>query len=207
MPLLRYPHLRKVRNLIVAAGRRERPKEILMRRLAPITLPALLFLAVVVAPVAADSSFSAHIGGNFFRYDTSYLTTGGSYLNKLRPDLELDFGAFFGIATEENDEGETVPSFLIPVNLGLNFLFPTEGVTFLLGSGITPVFNFSDEDAGGNEFYMGPYLAAGARLQIHPVMSWFVQGQQDLLFGGDEWINTATRLTTGINFTLGQTSR
>lgn len=178
-----------------------------MRRLSRFIIPSLLLLFLALPPLAADSSFSAHIGGNFFRYETSYLTTGGSYLNRLRSDLELDFGAFFGIATEKNDEGETVPSFLIPVNLGLNFLFPTEKVTFLLGSGITPVFNFSDKDAGGNEFYMGPYIAAGARLQIHPVMSWFVQGRQDLLFGGDDWINTATRLTTGINFTLGQSSR
>lgn len=168
-------------------------------------LPSFILLTVLaIAPAAADSSFSAHIGGNFFRYDTAYLTTGGNYLNALRDDLELDIGAFFAIATEKNDQGETVPSFLIPVNLGLNFLFPQERVTFLLGTGITPVFNFSDEDAGGNDFYMGPYIGAGTRLQIHPVMSWFVQVQQDLLIGGDEWINTATRLTTGINFTLGE---
>lgn len=175
-------------------------------RATRILLPVVLFLLVALASLGAQQSFSAHIGGNFFRYDTAYLTTGVSSLTQLREDLELDIGAFFGIATEEDDQGDTVPSFLIPVNVGLNFLFPTDQATFLLGAGVTPVFNFSDEDAGGNEFYMGPYIAAGARLKIHPVMSWFVDAQQDLLIGGDEWINTATRLTTGINFTLGQST-
>ncbi|MFP4409146.1 MAG: hypothetical protein ACLFPW_11555 [Spirochaetaceae bacterium] len=177
-----------------------------MKRLTRVGAALLLFCAVAIAPLAANQSFSAHIGGNFFRYDTSYLTTGVSSLTNLREDLELDIGLFFGIATEKDDDGETVPSFLIPVNLGLNFLFPTNSAVFLLGAGVTPVFNFSDEDTGGNEFYMGPYIAAGARLKIHPVMSWFVRAQQDLLIGGDDWINTATRLTTGINFTLGQST-
>ncbi|MFW6329233.1 MAG: hypothetical protein ACOC28_03985 [Alkalispirochaetaceae bacterium] len=162
---------------------------------------ATMVLLFVPAPVSADSSFSAHIGGNFFRYDTAYLTTGANYLNALRPDLELDIGVFFGIATEEDSAGDTVPLFLLPINLGLNFLFPGESATFLLGAGITPVFDFDEEES---RFYIGPYLAGGVRLQVHPVMSWFVQAQQDLLIGGDDWINTATRLTTGINFTLGE---
>lgn len=171
-----------------------------------VVLSIALLSLFSLSHLGAQQSFSAHIGGNFFRYDTAYLTTGVSSLTQLRDDLELDIGAFFGIATEEDDQGETVPSFLIPVNVGLNFLFPTERATFLLGAGVTPVFNFSEEDAGGNEFFMGPYIGAGARLKIHPVMSWFVQAQQDLLIGGDDWINTATRLTTGINFTLGSAS-
>lgn len=177
-----------------------------MKRSTRAVVFLILLCAVALPPLAANQSFSAHIGGNFFRYDTAYLTTGVSSLTNLRDDLELDIGVFFGIATEEDNEGETVPSFLIPVNLGLNFLFPTESAVFLLGAGVTPVFNFSDEDTGGNDFLMGPYIAAGARLKIHPVMSWFVQAQQDLLIGGDDWINTATRLTTGINFTLGEST-
>lgn len=171
-----------------------------MRRTSFTLTIAALLLSILAIPAAADSSFSAHIGGNFFRYDTAYLTTGANYLNQLRPDLELDIGAFFGIATEQDAQGDTVPLFLIPVNLGLNFLFPGEAATFLLGAGITPVFDFNEEES---RFYMGPYIAGGVRLQIHPVMSAFLQAQQDLLIGGDEWINTATRLTTGINFTLG----
>ena len=158
---------------------------------------------VYVASVTAENSFSAGLGVNFFRYDTTYLTAiAANYQHEIRPHLELNIGGEFGITTDEDSEGDTVPSFLIPVNIGLNFTFPVERATFLFGTGLTPVFNIAPETDDEFQFYMGPYVKGAMRLQVHPIMSWFVELQQDLLIGGDDWINVASRVSTGINFTI-----
>ncbi len=167
----------------------------------------ILIVCVVVtmclAPAAAENSVSAGLGANFFRYDTTYLTAiAANYQHELRPDLELNIGGEFGITTDEDADGDTVPSFLIPVNIGLNFAFPVERTTFLFGTGLTPVFNINPDTDDEFEFYMGPYVKGAMRLRVHPIMSWFVEVQQDLLIGGDDWINVASRVSTGINFTL-----
>lgn len=158
--------------------------------------------------VAAESSISAGIGYNFYRYETGYLTAlSVTWLEELQDGLELNLGAEFGITTDENDEGDTVPRFLIPVNAGLNFTFPREAVVYLFGTGLTPVFAFNPDSDDEFSFLMGPYLKGAFRLRVHRIMSWYLEYQQDLLIGGDEWINAASRLTTGIHFTLGDADR
>jgi hypothetical protein len=175
----------------------EEDEETGMRRL----LLVLTIIASLTGAVVAESSFSAGIGTNFYRYDTTYLTAlSASYLHDLQEGLELNIGSEFGITTNTNDEGETVPSFLIPVNLGLNFTFPQERTTFLFGTGLSPVFNFNPDTDDEFRFLMGPYLKGAVRVKVHPIMSWYLEAQQDLLIGGDDWINTGTRLSTGINF-------
>lgn len=161
----------------------------------------LCAVTVVTATAAADSSFSAGIGTNFYRYDTTYLTAlTATYLYELQDGLELNLGGEFGITTDTNADGDTVPSFLIPANVGLNFTFPQETTTFLFGTGLSPVFNFNPDTDTEFRFLMGPYVKAALRVKVHPIMSWFLEAQQDLLIGGSEWINTSTRLSTGINF-------
>lgn len=167
---------------------------------------ALLILLVLAIPagIAAENSISAGVGYNFYRYETGYLTAlSATWLQEIQEGLEINLGAEFGITTDENADGETVPSFLIPVNLGLNFTFPREKVRYIFGTGLTPVFNFNPETDDEFRFLMGPYLKGAFRLRVHPIMSWYVEYQQDLLIGGDDWINAASRITTGINFTLG----
>jgi len=169
-------------------------------------LTMLSVLAVVVfstVPAVAQSSFSAGLGVHFFRYDTTYLTAlNATYLYELNEGLELNIGSEFGITTDKNEEGKTVPSLLIPVNVGLNFTFPQDRTTFVFGTGLTPVFNINPETDEEFQFLMGPYVKGAMRVRVHPIMSWFVEAQQDLLIGGDDWINTGTRLATGINFSF-----
>lgn len=171
-----------------------------MRRALLVLWAATVFATTAITTVAADSSFSAGIGTNFYRYDTTYLTAlSATYLYELQDGLELNLGGEFGITTT-NIDGDTVPSFLIPANVGLNFTFPQERTTFLFGTGLSPVFNFNPETETEFRFLMGPYVKAAVRVKVHPIMSWFLEAQQDLLIGGNEWINTSTRLSTGINF-------
>lgn len=161
-------------------------------------------LALALSPLAADSSFSLGMGTNLFRYQTAYLTAlSATYLHELEDGLEINIGGEFGITTDENEAGDTIPSFLIPFNLGLNFTFPRERSTFLFGTGLSPVFNFNPDTETEFRFLMGPYVKGALRLRVHPIMSWYLEAQQDLLIGGEDWINTGTRLSTGINFAFG----
>ncbi|MFP4010979.1 MAG: hypothetical protein ACLFUM_04700 [Spirochaetaceae bacterium] len=162
---------------------------------------ALLLLLGIPALVSAESAFNAKIGGNFYRYERGYLSTGLTYLLTLEEGMELNVGGDFGISTRRED-GEIKPSFLVPANVGLNFTFPQEVTNFYVGFGLTPVFAFNTESDDDFSFLMGPYGRAGMRLRVHRIMSWFVEYQQDLLIGGEQWINTSTRLNTGIHFSF-----
>ena len=166
-------------------------------------LGVLAAIVLYAAPVMAQSSFSAGLGVHFFRYDTTYLTAlNATYLYELNEGLELNIGSEFGITTTKNEEDKTVPSFVIPVNVGLNFTFPQDRTTFVFGTGLTSVFNINPDTDEEFRFLMGPYVKGAMRVRVHPIMSWFVEAQQDLLIGGDDWINTGTRLATGINFSF-----
>lgn len=169
-----------------------------------VTVRRALFSLVLlaVAPVAfAQMSFAAGLGANFFRYETPYLTAlAATYLYEYTDGVELNVGGEFAISTTEDDDGNTVPRFLLPANLGLNFVFPYNRVSLVFGTGLTPVLRI-DED-GDPGFLMGPYAKGAIRVQVHPFMSWFVEIQQDLLIGGSEWINTGTRASSGIVFSF-----
>lgn len=161
-----------------------------------------LILLLSGGPASAESSFSAGIGGHFFRYDRTYLTAvAANYLFEMQDGLELNIGGEFNITTERTDSEDIVPRFLIPAQVGFNFTFARDRVVPVFGTGLTPVFTFQpDSDGQDFIFYMGPYVRGEIRLRVHPIMSVFIAAQQDLLIGGPEWINTATRVHTGINF-------
>lgn len=162
----------------------------------------LLSAGLFVVPLAAQSSLSAGMGVHFFQYDTTYLTVmAATYLHELNEGLELNLGGEFAIHTYDED-GSTEARFLIPANVGLNFSFPRHPATFVFGTGLTPLFAINPDDDKDFRFFMGPYAKADIRLRVHPIMSWFVSAQQDLLVGGDDWISTGTRLATGINFSF-----
>lgn len=163
----------------------------------------LLILCMVGATTAVTahaqgrSSYAFLLGGNFFRYDEFYLATGATLLWETTEQMEFQIGADFAIRTTEDEDGDTVPRILVPVTVGMNFLFPGQGITGLFGAGLTPNFWFRTDESD-SRFLMGPYAKAGIRAEVHEVMSWFLEIQQDLLFGGTEWINTGTRVQTGI---------
>jgi len=162
----------------------------------------LSLVLLAVAPAAfSQMSFAAGLGANFFRYETPYLTAlAATYLYEYTEGVELNIGGEFAISTTEDDDGDTVPRFLLPANLGLNFVFPYNRVSVVFGTGLTPVL-FIDEESDPS-FLMGPYAKGAVRVQVHPYMSWFVEVQQDLLIGGSEWINTGTRASSGIVFSF-----
>ncbi|TVR89465.1 MAG: hypothetical protein EA428_10155 [Spirochaetaceae bacterium] len=163
-------------------------------------LVSLVLLAV--APAAfSQMSFAAGLGVNFFRYETPYLTAlAATYLYEYTDGVELNIGGEFAINTTEDDDGDVVPRFLLPANIGLNFVFPRDQVSVVFGTGLTPVFVI-DED-GDTSFLMGPYAKGAVRVNVHPFMSWFLEIQQDLLIGGSDWINTGTRASSGIVFSF-----
>ncbi len=174
-----------------------------MKRLRTAIAVAVMLTTIAATHLVADNSFSAGIGVNFFRYETTYLTVlSATYHHELQDGLELNIGGDFNITTKENDDGDVKPRFVLPANIGLNFTFPQERVTFLFGTGLTPVFNINTDETGSDDFrfYMGPYVKGAMRVKVHPIMSWFVEYQQDLLIGGNDWINSASRIMTGINF-------
>lgn len=161
----------------------------------------VMFLAgTSFSAVAADISISTGIGVNFFRAETPYLTAlSVTYQPVIAEGLELNLGSEFAITTD-GEGGQTNPSILLPFNVGLNFTFPQEASTFVFGVGITPVFSFMPEADDDFQFYMGPYVKGALQVRVHPIMSWFMEAKQDLLIGGPQWINSSTRLLTGINF-------
>ena len=159
-------------------------------------------LILLCAPVFAQDSLSTYIGGVFYRYEEAYLVTGLTYHATAREQMELNIGADFGIATAEGEDGEILPRFFIPVNLGINFTFSGDPLSFYFGPGLSPVFMLRPGEADRFTFLLGPYAKAGLRLRVHSIMSVLVELQQDLLVGGSKWVNTDTRLLGGINFTL-----
>jgi hypothetical protein len=165
------------------------------------TLAICALCAAVTAAASAQTTFTTHIGTNLFQYETAFLETGATLLTPLAPEMELHLGADFGIATERTD-GEIDPSFLIPLNLGLNFTFPLDRVVLYVGTGLTPNFLFGPAVDGDSQFFLGPYARTGIRVKVHELMSAFIDLEQDLLIGGPDWINTSTRILGGIHFSF-----
>lgn len=161
-----------------------------------------VFGTIVVAGLPAQTSFSAHLGTNLFRYEQAYLVTGVTVVSELADQMELNVGADFGIATQQDADGTVNPEFLIPVATGLNFTFPSDPTTFYLGIGLVPSFHFAPAGEPSFQFYLGPYAKTGLRVRVHSIMSAFVDVEQQLLFGGPTWINTTTRVVAGVYFSF-----
>jgi hypothetical protein len=162
-------------------------------------LISMIIFCSALTGLSAQPSFSAGIGGDFFNYDKNFLDMSSSMVVPIAEGMEFNLGVNFGIATE-SDGGDVDASFYVPFDLGLNFVFSEEQpLHYLVGVGLTPQFLFDD----GTDFYMGPYVRGGIRAQVHEYMKWFLELQQDLVIGAPDWINTVTRVKTGILFNLG----
>lgn len=159
-----------------------------------------MVLIVIGTGQATAASFSAGLGFDFFNYTDNYLSTHLAYVGEVAENVELELGGTFGIRVEENNE----PSFFLPFQAGLGFVFPDlPAVDGVLGVGVTPAFNWGS-GVEGFHFYLGPHLKAGVRVPVHPFMRWYVEVQQNLHIGRPAWINTSTRVITGINFFFGE---
>lgn len=165
-----------------------------LRTIIPLCCLALLSV-LPAAGQEREPAYSAHLGVDLFAWEAPFLVTGGDVRFPIRTALYGSLGADFGIRTE-TEGSETTASFLLPMRAGLLFPFSGETLSFSFTAGLSPVFLFADETG----FYLGPYAGARIRAEVHPVLSVFAELQQTLLFGGDDWINTGTRLTGGISF-------
>ena len=156
------------------------------------------FLLFTGVPALFAQSFTAGIGADFFKYERTYLDLRAAYIQPINPDVELTLGGSFAIVTK-NEGGTTEADFLIPLDGGVNFLFPVnETFAYQFGLGLTAQFVLETD----SRFYMGPFISFGVRFGVHPFMEWYIEGRQDLLFGKPEWISTSTRLSTGVIFAL-----
>ena len=167
---------------------------------------ALTFLVVTVFYAESQpSSFSASLGMDFFNYAENYLDTGLVYNHLITEGLEASVGFNFALRTVNTGTDTApniVPYFFMPLDIGLNFIFDNFRPTVLFGFGITPVLRIPPNADDTGRFYMGPYIKAGVRVKVQRLLSWFVEVQQDLLIGKPNWINTTTRVYTGINFSF-----
>ena len=160
----------------------------------------IFIFLIIVSPAVFSQAVSAGIGADFFKYEDAFLDVRLQYIHHLNPDVEVNLGGSFAITTRKENE-ETKADFLVPVDLGVNFLFPAnETFAWYFGIGASAQFLMPKNDT--NRFYMGPFAALGIRLGVHTYMEWYLEARQDLLFGEPDWINTGTRVSTGIVFPL-----
>ena len=155
-------------------------------------------LTVLCGPVISDPLFSAYIGSDFFNYEDGYLNIGATYQTAVAERMEFYISANFGVMTYKSG-GTVQADFYYPLDAGLHFLFPvSSNLTGIFGVGVSPQFVVNEE----TRVYAGPTVKGGFRLRIHPRMEWMAEVQQDLIIGAPSWINTGTRVHTGIVFSF-----
>jgi len=164
-----------------------------------IVLTGLLIITSVLFPLGGKTTVTGEFGVNFFGYETIYLITGVLYQMEIIDGMDFVGGADFGIHTVSSASGEIEADFLIPLKIGIYFPFDVGQTKLGFGTGLTPCFQNTHDNSGAN-FLMGPYINGSMRIKVHPVMSVFLQVQQDLLFGKPEWIYTGSRINIGISF-------
>jgi hypothetical protein len=159
----------------------------------------LFILTAAINALDGSDMVTGGFGINFFGYETIYLTTGILYQVEIKDGMDIVGGADFGIHTETGASGEVEADFLIPLKIGIYFPFQGENIKLGFGGGLTPCFQFT-YDGSGAGFLIGPYINGSMRLKVHPVMSVFLQVQQDLLFGKPNWIYSGSQIKLGISF-------
>ena len=157
----------------------------------------LFSVLLLLLPFAIGAqSLQAGIGADFFTYHRTFLDLHATFLQKIKPDVELSLGGSFALATRD-ENGTVEADFFIPLDGGVDFLFSVnKEFSYLLGFGLTAQFLLESE----RRFYMGPFMKVGARYRIHPYMTWYLEVVQDLVIGKPDWINFSSRFSTGILF-------
>ena len=155
---------------------------------------AFILLAGIAFSASADTGFSAGLNFDFLNYEKAFIAPEFAYMPTLAQGMELSLGIGFGIYVQN-----LVPTFQIPVKAGLNFIFPEmAGFEIYVSTGLLPEFIYGETQS--LLFFIGPYLGGGVRFKVHPLMSWFINVEQPLLIGAPKWLNTGTRVATGMQF-------
>ncbi|WP_028972784.1 hypothetical protein [Spirochaeta cellobiosiphila] len=162
---------------------------------------AIISILIGLASMVGAQSFNASFGADFTS-KRAYVNFGGAFVTLVSTNTEFEIGSAVGIQTEQND-GNTEANFIVPVNIGLNFVFPFQP-TFdgLVGIGLEPTFLFPGEDDEDVNFLLGPSIKLGTRVKIHDNLKWYVEAKESMLIGPPDWINLKTTVSTGFNFSL-----
>ena len=162
-------------------------------------LPAILVLLALGTAAHAETGFQAGVTLDFLNYENAFIAPAFSVQPVIAKDMELDLGMAFGIYVLEGH-----PRFKVPLKVGFNFLFTVApAISPILSIGVLPQIVWGETTFyQPTLFLIGPYIGGGIRFQLHPLMSWFVDVQQTLLIGAPKWINTGTRIGTGMQFRL-----
>ncbi len=159
------------------------------------TITTLILAFICVSGTFALPRIPFSMGTGFPNYENTYILVNSGVYVPMSETIELNLTGAFGIRTEKDDSGSVDADFLIPINGGVNFLFPsTELLSFMSGFGLTAQMENGDDFT----LHIGPYIKGGIRYRVHKNMQLTLELQQDLVFGPPQWINTGTSILAGI---------
>ncbi|TFG84860.1 MAG: hypothetical protein E4H20_01990 [Spirochaetales bacterium] len=152
----------------------------------------ILATALGIPARAQATTYSVSLGANFFEYSAVALETSVSIVVPLNDDLSIEGKAAYAVQPVPDD-----PFMAIPVQAGVRFSFGYDPLTFLCSIGIEPIFVLSPA-----AFRLGPYFGVEASLRVHPFLEVFAGAEQNLLFGGPNYVSTGSRMQAGFRFSL-----
>ncbi|PKL24556.1 MAG: hypothetical protein CVV47_08940 [Spirochaetae bacterium HGW-Spirochaetae-3] len=153
-----------------------------------------LLAAMGARAFAQVTTYGVSLGANFFEYSNTALETGLGVVMPLQEGLS--FEAKVAYAVRPAADGAFMA---VPLQGGVRFSFGSEPVGFHCSIGLEPVFTFNPDS-----FRLGPYLGLEGSVRVHPFMELFIGLEQDLLFGGPDYVSTGTRALGGLRFSLSE---
>ena len=152
----------------------------------------ILSMALGLRVFPQSTTYSVSLGANFFEYSTIALETSLGMVIPLQDGLSIEAKAAYAVQPAPDS------AFIaVPLQAGVRFSFVGEPFSFHCSLGIEPIFVLSPA-----EFRLGPYLGAEASLRVHPFLEIFAGAEQNLLFGGPQYVSTGSRLQAGFRFSL-----
>ena len=154
---------------------------------------AVLLFSLGVSGFAQVTTYSVSLGANFFEYSQTALETSLGAVVPLQEGLSFEARAAYAV------KPATDSAFMaFPFQAGVRFSFGAQPAGFHCSVGLEPVFTRNPDS-----FRLGPYLGIEGSLRVHPYMELFLGLEQDLLFGGPDYVTTGSRVAGGLRFSLG----
>lgn len=138
------------------------------------------------------TTFNVSIGTNFFDYSKAALETSLGLIVPVQDGLSIEGKASYAVQPSRDDVFMAVP-----LQAGVRFSFNAEPYAFHCSIGLQPVFVINPDS-----FRMGPYLGLEGSVRIHPFLQLYLGVEQNLLFGGEDYVSTGTRLAAGFRFSF-----
>lgn len=157
---------------------------------------AIIFALLVLGSLAfaAPATYSAFLGANFFEYADTALETGVGVAIPIQQGLAFEASASYAIKPAESD-----PFMAVPVLAGVRFSFDAKPFALHCSVGLEPVFVLKP-----SSFRFGPYLGVSGSLRVHEFLELFAGVEQNLLFGGPDYVSTSTKVMGGLRFSLSE---